>query len=333
MSLIETERERERSMPVPDVSFVVIGYNESSHIEACLSSIFAQTGLETYEVVVVDDASTDSTASVVEALQAGHPALRLIRHPENRGRGASRRTGQDACLAPRIAFIDSDIRLPSDWLTRVVAGLEVADAVSGVAVPDGDCAVIWRMFGPRPRGIASDWDLTGNNVIFRRTALEQVGWPSQRRRSEDNRMARAMLGAGMTVETIRDLRVEHHEAKTYRRAWAHTWGTGYHATEILRDLRVVRVPDLAWACWSLTLLAAIGAGAGGVVPWRVAGAAVLAATIAIDVGAMAQRFYFWAAPLRWIAATLANLPLMTTYLVSRTVAAPRLLLRRQTTEH
>ena len=333
MSLIEADREHDSPVSVPDVSFVVIGYNESAHIEACLASIFSQAGLETYEVVVVDDASTDSTASVVEALQLSHAQLRLIRHSENRGRGASRRSGQDACVASRIAFIDSDIRLPPDWLSRVVVALGAADAVSGVAVPDGDCAVIWRMFGPKPKGMPGYWDLTGNNVIFRRSALEQVGWPAQRRRSEDNRMARAMRDAGMAVETLKDLHVEHHEAKSYRRAWVHTYGTGYHATEILRDLRIFRFPDLVWSCWLITLLGSIGLGVAGVVPWWLAGAVVLAATIAIDVGAMIQRFYFWAAPLRWIAATCANLPLITSYLVSRTLAAPRLLLRRQTTVH
>lgn len=333
MSLIEAEHQREVARILPDVSFVVIGYNESAHIEACLASIFAQSGLETYELIVVDDASTDLTASVVESLQVAHPELRLIRHPVNRGRGASRRTGQDACAATRIAFIDSDIRLPRDWLSRVVSALEVADAVSGVAVPDGDCAVIWRMFGPKPKGMPGYWDLTGNNVIFKRSALEQVGWPTQRRRAEDNRMARAMLDAGMAVETLKDLKVEHHEAKTYRRAWAHTYGTGYHATEILRDLRIFRFPDLVWSCWLVTLLGSIGLGAAGVLPWWLAGAVALAATVAVDVGAMVQRFYFRASPLRWIAATFAYFPLMTTYLVSRTLAAPRLLMRRQTTVH
>lgn len=333
MALIEAERQPNAPTVAPDVSFVVIGYNESAHIEACLASIFAQTGLETYEVIVVDDASTDATSSVVEALQHVHPQLRLIRHTENRGRGASRRTGQDACVAERIAFIDSDIRLPHDWLSRVVDALEVADAVSGVAVPDGDVAVIWRMFGPKPKVKASDWDLTGNNVIFKRSALEQVGWPSQRRRSEDNRMARAMVDAGMSVRTLKDLKVEHREAKTYRRTWAHIYGTGYHATEILRDLRIFRFPDLVWSCWLATLLASVGLAAGGVMPWWIAGAIVGAATVAVDVGVMTQRFYFGGAPLRWIAATCANLPLVATYLVSRSLAAPRLLLPRQTTVH
>ena len=233
----------------PRVSLVVIAYNEEAHIGQCLASIFAQEGLQRFEVIVVDDASTDGTVAIVKSLEARHPELRLLQHPTNRGRGAARRTGQDACTAPLIGFIDSDILLPVDWLQRVTEALEHADAVSGVAVPDGDCAVIWRIFHPVPKGMTGYWALTGNNVIFRRSALEVVGWPAKSRLTEDNRMALAMRDAGFTVKTIEDLHVEHHEAKSYRRAIAFMHETGFNATEILRDLRRFRFPDLVWVSW------------------------------------------------------------------------------------
>lgn len=317
----------------PDVSFVVIGYNEAEHIKECLESIFAQGGLTTFEVIFVDDASTDRTSEIVADLQHEHKQLRLIRHEENRGRGAARRTGQDACRGSMIAFIDADIRVPGNWLTKVVAGLDHADAISGVAVPDGDCAVIWRMFGPRPRGMLSYWDITGNNVIFKRAALERVGWPASRPRSEDNRMARAMVEAGMTVTTIRDLQVEHHESKSYWNAWRYMWGKGYHANEILRDLRVFRFPDLVWVAWFVALLGSIALAVVGVVPGWEAVALIGVVTVAIDLGAMVQRFYFAPAPLRWLAAAAANLPLIVLYLAARSVSSPRLLLQRQWTDH
>lgn len=318
---------------VPDVSFVVIGFNEAPHIDACLLSIFEQQGPETFEVIFVDDASTDATAEIVSKFQQDHSRLRVIRHPVNRGRGAARRTGQDASRAAMIAFVDADIRLPHDWLAKVVAGLEHADAVSGVAVPDGDCAVIWRMYGPIPRGMLSYWDLTGNNVIFKRAALEKVGWPISRPRSEDNRMAKAMVEAGMLVTTIKDLKVEHHESKSYWRAWPYMWGKGYHANEILRDLRVFRFPDLVWLSWCLALVASIAVVVVDLVPGWVAVAFVAGLTVAIDVGAMLQRFYFTPTPLRWLAASAANLPLITLYLLARSLSSPRLLLRGQVTAH
>jgi glycosyltransferase involved in cell wall biosynthesis len=317
----------------PSVSLVVIGYNEAERIEPCLASIFAQEGLSDFEVIVVDDGSTDAMSSVVQRLELSHPELRLIRHDVNRGRGAARRTGQDACNADRIGFIDSDILLPADWLRRATAALEHADAVSGVAVPDGDVAVIWRIFHPVPKGMVGYWSLTGNNVLFRRSALEVVGWPAESRLTEDNRMAIAMDRAGLRVETIRDLQVEHREAKTYGKAVAFLWETGFNATEILRDLRRFRFPDLVWVCWLVTVVALIVLAAAGVLTWWLAFAAAAGMTVLVDIGAMAQRFYFWRAPGRWLLAAAANLPPITTYLVSRTAHAPRLLLRRRSVLH
>ena len=316
----------------PSVSIVVIGFNEEAHIAECLESIFAQRASDSMEVVVVDDGSTDRMATIVESMEKSHPQLRLIRHRENRGRGAARRTGQDACRADMIGLIDSDILLPTDWLARTTAALESADAVS-VAVPDGDCAVIWRIFGPKPKGFAGYWSLTGNNVLFRRSALTRVGWPEQSRLTEDNRMAVAMADAGLTVTTLRDLKVEHHEAKSYRKAIAFSFETGFNANEILRDLRLYRFPDLVWTGWVVCLLAGVTLVASQVVTWWLALAGILTVTIAIDIAAMEQRFYFRATPLRWVAATIGNLPLITTYLGARTICAPRLLLARRAVTH
>lgn len=317
--------------PAPDVSLVVIAYNEREHISECLESIFAQRGLGSFEVIVVDDGSADGTADVVDSLVADHPQLRLIKHATNLGRGAARRTGQDASEAETIGFIDSDIRLPDHWLVRVTEALKDADAVSGVAVPDGDCAVIWRIFGPKPKGMVGYWELTGNNVIFRRSALERVGWPARSRLTEDNRLAFAMVEAGLTVRTLKSLLVEHNEAKSYRRTVAFLHETGFNATEILRDLHRFRFPDLVWVCWVTSLVGLAAAAGTGAIAWWVAVAALAGITVAIDVGAMMQRFYFQASPIRWLAATVANLPLITTYLATRTLYAPRLLMRRRPT--
>jgi glycosyltransferase involved in cell wall biosynthesis len=317
----------------PIVSLVVIGYNEEDNIAACLQSIFSQRNAPPYEVIFVDDASTDTTVTIVESLRAHHPELKLIRHPENRGRGAARRTGQDACRAQKIGFIDSDIRLPDDWLVRAICELETADAVSGVAVPDGDCAVIWRIFGPTPKGMHSYWELTGNNVLFRRSALKVVGWPAETRLTEDNRMAKAMVAAGLRVKTVSDLQVEHHEGKSYRGALAYMHETGMNATEVLRDLRVFRFPDLVWVCWVLAAAGAIVLGATGVAPWWLAVTSVVLLTVAIDLGAMHQRFYFRTHPWRWLLAAAANLPMIVTYLSSRTYYSPRLLQRPHVATH
>jgi len=323
----------ELTSPTPVVSLVVIAYNEEANIRQCLESIFQQDGLASFEVIFVDDASTDGTLEIVDSLAREHPELRTVRHTTNRGRGAARRSGQDACRADLIGFIDSDIRLPANWLAKATEALEDADVVSGVAVPDGDVAVVWRIFKPSPKGMVGYWSLTGNNVLFRRRALEEVGWPAETRLTEDNRMAVALEKAGFRVVTIHDLRVEHHEGKSFRGAIAYSRETGFNATEILRDLRIFRFPDLVWTCWAAALLALVILSATGTIEWWQSLFIVFALTLAIDLGAMVQRFYFWRHPVRWIGAASANLVLIATYLGSRTFYSPRLLLRPRHATH
>ncbi len=72
------------------MSFVVIAYNETANIVRCLTSITSQVGGASIEVVVVDDASDDGTASLVAEVAAERADIVLIEHPENLGRGAAR---------------------------------------------------------------------------------------------------------------------------------------------------------------------------------------------------------------------------------------------------
>ena len=83
----------------PDVSFVVIAYNERANIVPCLTSITSQVGGASFEVVVVDDGSSDGTGSSVAEFAAKRTDIALIEHPENRGRGAR---GRPALALPEV---------------------------------------------------------------------------------------------------------------------------------------------------------------------------------------------------------------------------------------
>lgn len=92
------------------ISLIIPAYNEAEVIaqavrEACaaLAAAFAQ-----YEILVVDDGSSDDTAQVVERLRPGHRGVQLIRHRVNRGYGAALRTGFDAARFDLVAFTDAD---------------------------------------------------------------------------------------------------------------------------------------------------------------------------------------------------------------------------------
>ena len=93
---------------MPDVTVVVIGYNDVENISTAVESVLSQT-LRNLEVVIVDDASTDGTAHVADRLAAQHARVRAFHLPENSG-GCSgpRNIGMDYARAPFVMFLDSD---------------------------------------------------------------------------------------------------------------------------------------------------------------------------------------------------------------------------------
>lgn len=124
--------------PVPgplDVSLVIPVLDGERVIARTLDALagwLAGTGLS-HEVLVVDDGSRDGTAAAVEAARARHPALRLLRHGENRGKGAAVRTGMLAARGRLRLFTDADLAYPPESLAAVLAALQ---AGSPVAVAD-----------------------------------------------------------------------------------------------------------------------------------------------------------------------------------------------------
>jgi glycosyltransferase involved in cell wall biosynthesis len=72
-----------------DLTVVVPAYNEEENVEKAVNdieSVFVELGVSG-EIVLVDDGSTDSTREVAETLAKTHPALRVVSHPRNFGRG------------------------------------------------------------------------------------------------------------------------------------------------------------------------------------------------------------------------------------------------------
>jgi glycosyltransferase involved in cell wall biosynthesis len=102
----------------PRLSVVVPVYNDAGNLEAALGRLADQTlPHEAYEVVVVDDGSTDATPGVIAAAAARAPVA-VVRFEANRGRAAARNAGIRAARAPVIVFIDSDVLVGRDFLAR-----------------------------------------------------------------------------------------------------------------------------------------------------------------------------------------------------------------------
>ncbi|MFJ4017566.1 glycosyltransferase [Microbacterium sp. NPDC090014] len=117
----------------PLVSIVVPVFNDADVISDALDSCIRQT-LAAIEIIVVDDASTDDTAAIVERYIARDPRVRLIRHEKNASAYHARRTGILAAKADHLLFLDGDDELAG---TAAEAAVEKATATGADLVQFG----------------------------------------------------------------------------------------------------------------------------------------------------------------------------------------------------
>jgi glycosyltransferase involved in cell wall biosynthesis len=153
---------------------VVPAYNSAGLLRHALAHLSAQTLAATaYEVVVVDDGSTDDTPAVIAAA-GGRGQVRGLRMSTNRGRGPARNAGIRAAAAPLVVFIDSDVLAPPDFLVRHLA---MHTAPRGPAVGRGPVVTIPAPAVPaRPPAIRhSPAYLTTANASVPRQALLDAG--------------------------------------------------------------------------------------------------------------------------------------------------------------
>jgi len=124
------------------LTIVVPAYNEDHRLAAGMRRFDAAVSagaidLDRTEVVVVDDGSTDRTATVAEKLLAALPHHRVVRLPVNQGKGAAVRAGIATARSPYTAFMDADMAIDPLAIPLLLDGLERNDVVVGSrALPD-----------------------------------------------------------------------------------------------------------------------------------------------------------------------------------------------------
>ena len=115
---------------LPLVSVVMPCYQAEATVAGALSSVLNQN-YDRYEVIVVDDGSDDGSLTVIESILAESPRgnlVNIIRHGENKGCAAARRTGMMAATGEYIIQVDCDDTVEPDFLSRLVAAAIAANA-------------------------------------------------------------------------------------------------------------------------------------------------------------------------------------------------------------
>jgi glucosyl-dolichyl phosphate glucuronosyltransferase len=183
----------QKSGAVPAVSVVLSTHNRAEQLPAALERLVAQRASVHYEVVVVDNNSTDATSEVVERIAREHPHVVRPAFEPQQGVSHGRNKGIALSRAAIVAFTDDDVLVSPDWLQRIVDALEAHPEVSCVG---GRVLPIWTTPPPQwltrehwsPLALVDYGDepfyvdreralcLVTANVAYRRAALDAIGW-------------------------------------------------------------------------------------------------------------------------------------------------------------
>lgn len=137
-----TERFVISEVAAPDVSIILPVYNEVSHLEEEVRRITKamDDSSYSYELIVVDDGSTDGSGDLAESL-----GLHTIRFTTNRGSGSARKYGTQAARGRIVVWTDVDMTYPNDRIPELVAEMDGYDQVVGARTSEEGTVKLLRM--------------------------------------------------------------------------------------------------------------------------------------------------------------------------------------------
>lgn len=206
-------------MNTKKVTLYIPAYNVSAYLEKVIAAVMKQT-YPIEEVLVIDDGSTDSTASIAESLsgKTTYP-LRLVRHTGNYGLSATRNTGFREAGTDFVASLDGDCVADDWWLASLMANFTDA-TIAGVGgkLIEGEIHCMadrWRSIH-----LTQEWGtevkhnpefLFGHSNVFRRAAVLNTGGYDEKLRTngEDYNICKALYSEGYSLIYEPDATVIH----------------------------------------------------------------------------------------------------------------------------
>lgn len=237
----------------PRISVVVCSHNGARTLADCLDGL-DKLAYPDYEVIVVDDGSTDATAAI-----ASEYNVRLF-STENRGLSAARNTGMEAATGEIVAYTDDDARPDTHWLHYLAWSFLTTDhaGIGGPNIaPPGDgpiAACVANAPGGPVHVLLTDEiaeHIPGCNMAFRRESLLDVGGfdPRFRAAGDDVDLCWRLQDKGWTIGFNPAAMVWHHRRNSVRTYWKQQQGYG-KAEALLEAKWPNRYNALGHASWS-----------------------------------------------------------------------------------
>lgn len=243
----------------PEVSVVVITYNDAKNLPRAVRSVLRQS-LRNVEVIVSDDCSRDDTPRVAQALVAADPRVRYTRLERNSGGcGVPRNEGLRHARAPFVMFLDSDDELERHACYNLLrmAVEEKCDVVSGLCRRyhvESDSWTSWYKELYQERRVIEDlegeprflFDSISTNKLYRRSFLDEhdLAFPERVKYEDLQFTARlyALVGRfGVIPETVYHWRIYHEDVRrtiTHERSTPANLADRLHAIDVARGILV-----------------------------------------------------------------------------------------------
>ena len=278
-------------MPSPAASVVVVCHNEEKNIAQCLGAILAQDFTEDWELIVIDNRSTDRTADLAAAAAKDNPRIRVVPN-DVRTLSVGRNLGWQSARAPLVAYTDADCIVPPHWLRTLVEAFRTQKrsdpflaGVGGGNYQPNDTPFYHALniflkspFGNRGSTQTEKFgegryvdSLASLNVLYEKTALESVagydsaGFP---RVGEDEDLNSRLAASGKRLFFVPKCEVLHYWRNTLGGWCRNMYLYGFGRVKLRRrhperarmtDLLCLAVPGaivlaaFSWVCWLLAI--------------------------------------------------------------------------------
>lgn len=209
-SLIDNLKRRKVSY-LPFISFAISSYNDGSSVENTINSIYKAYDKDKLEILIVNDASTDNTLSILKKLQKKYKFI-LINNKENLGKSTSLNNAFKKTKGEIVLFVDSDTKPTRECIIDMLARFEEDPNVGGVSCryKVSKSANFWAQIQKieynmmalmqSSYNIFSTLGMWGGFIAFRRKAFQDIGGFSVNYLTEDVESAIKLKEAGWTAK-------------------------------------------------------------------------------------------------------------------------------------
>jgi len=242
------------------LSVIVAAHNEERHLGAQLEALHSQDDDGDWDVIVIDNNSTDSTAEIVESVAAQWPRLRLVSASERSDRSYAWNVGLAQSDAEGFVFTDADDVVTSGWLRAARTGLAEEQLITGPLD-------VWSLNPPalaQSRGQSAEHPVgsfeglfpvvRGANFAMRRSLWDQLGpFPEGAYPLDDTDLSFRARRLGVAVVGCPDMVIQYRYRGTSAELWRQGTSYGRSRCQFVRkliDSGEPRPPRFAgWKSW------------------------------------------------------------------------------------